>query len=150
MPRRKRGESLEDFRARDAEYHRTRRERKRNAQLAKGAPAVGPEPRQPNAPAERMLRPVNGIEPILRVFHRLNGMLDSADQTEKPLNAREFFFLSKSARELATGLRYLQLMATADDIQRIVELVDPHLPEHAREQLQGMLAEMARRVGLQG
>lgn len=154
---RRRGESIEDFKKRDAARKREERLRKVLASKPVKALAIPARVVPPTLTADKR-EPVNGLEAVVRLHDRIALALraedlaaaDGALRTEgqRMRHAKRLYLECKAFQHLAGGLKVMQALATRDEVQEIVELVDPHLPDAVRDQLQAVLQRIDARAGV--
>ena len=143
MPHRRKGESVEDFRVRDA--LRKRRERVKH-DLTRGTDAMTVRVEDIKTPeVVEKLDHVTGTEPIVRIYKRLNTILQGSRTAAQ---TKELFFVAKAFQSMSSALKTLQAMATHDEVRSIVVLVDPHLPDEVRVKLQQLLDKIDGRAGI--
>ena len=155
MATRRKGESLESYRARDAEAKRQRRLRKT---LSTDPAAAVKTARIPevltteSAQLERLPDP-DGVEPVKQLYAQIGLWVEEmrrgrAGEVTVKDPEKKLYTLCSSFHRLAVGLKTMQALATRDEVRQIVALVHPHLPEDVRGELHGMLDRIDARAGV--
>ena len=145
MQRRK-GETIEDFRKRDAT-------RKRKARQKKGL-NIDPKPLVHAVKVPEVMEAVkdvpspDGIEPVKELYGEIGRAVGALREAPDASASQQLHILCSSFQRLASGLKTMQTLATRDEVRHIVELVHPHLPRDTRLELRRLLDRIDARAGV--